>query len=296
MLNSVSRRLLDRRQILKSAAAAPIAAGALGLPFAALGLPLVALLSEYYSSELGLSLGVVGVVFMTVRLVDIFIDPVIGWAMDKTRTRFGRFRVWIALCLPVLFISTGFIFLAPEGVSAGYLWFWLLIIYTGFSMAALSQSSWGSVLSDDYDERTRVFAWWQMANIVGIICALLISAIAQNVLKLPYNIAIKAIGVFIMIMLPITIGLALWLVPEKLSNTGGHSIKLTDYFKMICRPNVIRILLADFWMGLGPGIMGALFFFYFMQVKGLSRAECSIAMLLYFGVSSFLRARKIGRS
>ncbi len=36
MTTPVSRRLLDRRQILKSAAAAPIAAGALGLPFAGL--------------------------------------------------------------------------------------------------------------------------------------------------------------------------------------------------------------------------------------------------------------------
>lgn len=253
-----------------------------GLPFAALGLPLAVILSEYYVTEIGLSLGTVGVVFMTVRLVDIFLDPLIGWAMDKTRTRFGRFKVWMAMCLPVLLISTGFIFLAPGGTSALYLWFWLLIIYTGFSMAALSQSSWGSVLSDNYDERTRIFAWWQMANIVGIIAVLLIPVIVQSVLNQSYRTAVQYMGIFIMILLPIMIGLALWIVPEKVSNTSGHDVKLTDYFKMLRRPNVIRILLADLLMGLAPGIMGALFFFYFMQVKGLSRAECSIAMLLYF--------------
>lgn len=253
-----------------------------GLPFAALGLPLAVILSEYYVTEIGLSLGMVGIVFMTVRLADIFTDPIIGWLMDKTRTRFGRFKVWMAMCLPVLLISTGFIFLAPTGVSPAYLWFWLLIIYTGFSMAALSQSSWGSVLSDSYDERTRIFAWWQMANIIGIISVLIIPVIVQSVIGESYRTAVRYMGIFIMVMLPVMIGLALWIVPEKVSNASTHDIKLTDYFKMIRRPNVIRILMADLWLGLAPGIMGALFFFYFMQVKGLSRAECSIAMLLYF--------------
>lgn len=252
------------------------------LPFAALGLPLAVIISEYYTSTLGLHLGVVGVVFMLVRLVDIFTDPLIGWAMDKTRTRFGRFKVWMLACLPVLFIGTGFLFLAPEGVSALYMGVWLFITYTGFSMASLSQASWGAVLSDDYDERTKIFAVWQVGNIVGMIMVLLIPVVTQYVFHAPYSVAVQAMGLFIMALLPVMIGLALWIVPERLSQASAHNIRLGDYFRMIRRPNVIRVLLADLLLGLAPGVMGALFFFYFMQVKGLSRAECSVAMALYF--------------
>ncbi|ESQ89602.1 hypothetical protein ABAC460_12090 [Asticcacaulis sp. AC460] len=252
------------------------------LPFAALGLPLAVILSEYYASEIGLSLGVVGAVFMVVRLFDIFVDPLVGWGMDKTRTRWGRFKLWMFICLPILFVSTGFIFLAPAGVSPIYLGCWLIIIYIGFSIAALSQSSWGSILTDNYNERTRIFAWWQMANIVGIIAVLLIPILVMNVMGGSKTLAVQAMGVFIMVLLPVMIGIALWVVPEKISNTSAHDVRLSDYFRMLRRPNVIRVLLADLWLGLAPGIMGALFFFYFIQTKGLNREQCNIAMFLYF--------------
>jgi GPH family glycoside/pentoside/hexuronide:cation symporter len=57
------------------------------LPLAALGLPLVVYLPEYYVSDLGLSLSVVGAAFLLVRLADIILDPILGGVMDRTRTR-----------------------------------------------------------------------------------------------------------------------------------------------------------------------------------------------------------------
>lgn len=252
------------------------------LPFAALGLPLAVILSEYYVSEIGIDLATVGYVFLIVKLIDIIVDPLVGWGMDVTRTRFGRFKLWMGICLPVLFISTGFIFLAPVGASPLYLAVWLMVIFIGFSIAALSQASWGSVLTTDYDERTRVFAWWQIGNIVGMIAVLLIPVIVQTGLKLPYRAAVQGMGLFIMALLPVAIALALWVVPERQSQTTGHGVRLSDYFRMLKRPNVIRVLLADLWLGLAPGVMGVLFFFYFMQIKHLTREQCSIAMVLYF--------------
>lgn len=250
------------------------------VPFAALGLPLVAILPEYYGTQLQLG-GIVGAIFFIVRCFDILIDPPLGYWMDRTRSRLGRFKLWILLCLPVLFVSTGFIFLAPKGVSTVYLGIWLFVLYVGFSMAALSQSSWGSVLSTDYNERSRIFAFWQVGNIFGIICAAVIPVAAQG-LGYSYIAGVQAVGLFIMLTLPITIGIALWLVPEKVSNAATHDLKLSHYFDMWKRKNVRCILWADLFMGLAPGIMGALLFYFFEQVKGLTRMESSIAMLLYF--------------
>ncbi|MGZ3306476.1 MAG: MFS transporter, partial [Asticcacaulis sp.] len=217
-----------------------------------------------------------------VRCFDIFVDPPLGYWMDRTRTRIGRFKLWMLLCLPVLFVATGFIFLAHVGVSAVYLGLWLFVLYVGFSMAALSQSSWGSVLSSDYNERSRIFAWWQVGNIVGIICAALIPVVVQGPFHQTYVLSVEIMGLFIMAVLPVTIGIALWIVPEKVSAASTHDIKLSHYFDMWKRPNVRRILWADLYMGLAPGVMGALFFYFFEETKGLTRLQSSIAMLLYF--------------
>ncbi|WP_155913744.1 MFS transporter [Asticcacaulis sp. AC466] len=250
------------------------------VPFAALGLPLVATLPEYYGTQLQLGL-VVGIVFAVVRAFDILVDPFLGHWMDRTRTRIGRFKLWMLICLPILFVSTGFIFMAHKGVTEIYLGLWLFVLYVGFSIAALAQASWGTVLSTDYNERSRIFAWWQIGNIVGILAAALIPVIVQS-LGHSYALGVQIMGGFIMLTLPITIGIALWVVPEKISETSTHDLKLSHYFDMWKRPNVRSILWADLFMGLAPGVMAALFFYFFEQTKGLTRMECNIAMLLYF--------------
>jgi Na+/melibiose symporter-like transporter len=250
------------------------------VPFAALGLPLVAILPEYYGTQLQLGL-VVGIVFTIVRLFDILIDPVLGHWMDRTRTKLGRFKLWMLICLPILFVSTGFIFLAQKGVGPVYLGLWLFVLYVGFSIAALSQASWGTVLSTDYNERSRIFAWWQVGNIIGIIMAAILPVIIQA-MGHSYVLGVQIMGGFIMLALPVTIGIALWIVPEKVSNTNTHDLKLSHYFDMWKRQNVRCILWADLFMGLAPGVMAALFFYFFEQTKGLTRMECNIAMLLYF--------------
>ncbi len=251
------------------------------VPFAALGLPIVVTLPEYYGTQLQLGADV-GLVFMIVRCFDILIDPFLGNWMDRTRTKLGRFKLWMLLCLPILLISTGFIFMAQYGVGKLYLGSWLFVLYVGFSMAALSQSSWGTVLSTDYNERSKIFAWWQVGNIFGIIMAAIIPVIGQGTFHLSYAACVQIMGLFIMVTLPISIGLALWIVPEKVSNTSTHDLKLSHYFDMWKRKNVRCILWADLFMGLAPGVMAALFFYFFEQTKGLTRFESSVAMLLYF--------------
>ena len=70
------------------------------LPLAGLGLPLVVHLPTYYAREIGLPLAAVGSAFLMVRLIDVVFDPLIGWGMDRTRTRLGRFRPWLIAATP----------------------------------------------------------------------------------------------------------------------------------------------------------------------------------------------------
>ena len=99
--------MVDRRSSRSLAAfAAPC------LPLAALGLPLVVYLPEFYVSELGLSLGVVGAAFLIVRLIDIVFDPLIGGIMDRTRTKWGRFRPWLMAGSPLVMIGAFALFMA----------------------------------------------------------------------------------------------------------------------------------------------------------------------------------------
>jgi len=177
----------------------------------------------------------------------------------------------------------GSAFLAPKGVGPVYLGAVLFLTYIGYSMAALSHSGWGSVLHDDYNERTRVFAFWQAANIIGILLIIFVPVIIMNYGGGTHQEFVRAMGIVIMALLPLMIGLAAYFVPENTKSYGqSHEVKLSDYIMILRFKDVRRVLFSDFFLGLAPGIMGALFFFYFIHIKGLTREDCNLAMLAYF--------------
>ncbi|KAK0340541.1 hypothetical protein LTR94_030088, partial [Friedmanniomyces endolithicus] len=91
------------------------------LPLAAFGVALPVTLPEFYATFVGLELGMVAAVFMAVRLIDIVFDPFIGWGMDKTKTRFGRYRPWMAVSVPILMLAAWMMFVQVKpGAGAGF--------------------------------------------------------------------------------------------------------------------------------------------------------------------------------
>jgi GPH family glycoside/pentoside/hexuronide:cation symporter len=252
------------------------------LPLAGLGLPLVVYLPEFYASDLGLSLSAVGLAFTTVRLLDMAFDPFIGSVMDRTRTPIGRFRMWFAISAPILMLAAFMLFMAKPGVTTLYLWFWLLVVYGGFSIASLAQLSWGAVLSPDYNQRSRIYAWWQGGNVVGMILVLTLPAMLPLVGIKGHGVGVAAMGWFIVALLPLTVALAIWRVPEPMITTPPKKSGLAEYFALLKRPSVVRLLVADFLVGVGPSITGALFFFFFERVKGFDKGTASLLLLVYF--------------
>ncbi|HEV7228125.1 MFS transporter [Brevundimonas sp.] len=253
------------------------------LPLAAFGVALPVVLPDYYARHVGLDLAVVGYIFMAVRAIDIVLDPLIGSAMDRTRTRWGRYRPWMAASAPVLMLAALMIFvMVRPGAGPGYLFGWLLVLYLGFSVGTLSQLGWASVLAPEYDQRSRVYAWWQAFNIVGVIAILILPAAIVQLGLGDYVAGVHVMGWAIFAALPLTISLALAAVPEPINPGDAPHGGWRIYVDLLKRPTVSRLLLADLLLGIAPGVTGALLFFFFDEIKGYGQAEASIFMLLYF--------------
>ena len=260
-----------------------IAFSAPTLPLAALGLPLVVYLPEYYANHLGLNLAMVGFAFMAVRFSDIFLDPLFGEMMDRTRTRLGRFRPWMLLSMPILVVSTYMLFMAEKGVGPIYLWFWLAVTYISYSAVVLAHTSWASVLSSDYDQRSRIYGYWQVGNVIGMILVLALPPILTAVAHMDYVGGLQSMGWFIVLLLPITILWASKAVGEPVKLAPVHrAFSLKAYFDLFKSDSVRRIMIADLALGLAPGITGALFFFFFEQIKNLNKTEAGLMLLVYF--------------
>lgn len=252
------------------------------LPYAAVGLPLAVSLPAFYSQYVGLDLALVGSAFLFVRLIDIFFDPIVGWGMDRTRNRWGPYRTWLTAGTPILMLAVAFIFFVKPGAGFAYLFGWLLVLYLGFSITTLAQLAWGAVLAPQYDERSRLYGWWQCANIVGVLIALFIPTIVLKAGLGTYEDGVRAMGWFIVVSLPVTLLAAVLIAPEPQTVKRQPHGALKAWIALIMRPVVRKVLWCDLFLGVAPGITGALLFFYFESIKGFDRGQSQIFMVLYF--------------
>ena len=238
-------------------------------------------LAPYYAGHYGMSLATVGLAFMAVRLVDTFFDPFIGVAMDKTRSRFGRYRPWLAAGAPVLMVAVYMLFNAPSGVSIAYLIGWLFIYYIGTSLITLSHASWASAIAANYNERSRVFGVIQLIGVIGATITIILPiAMAKRDGHSGHG-DVSAMGLFITAAAGVGILLALLRTPERASTKPPEVARLRDYWDMVSRPDMRRIIIADFCLALGPGWMAALYIFYFHEARGFTVANASLLLLVY---------------
>jgi len=257
-----------------------LAFASVSIPIAALQLAISVHLPRYFAASVGLEVAVVGLAFGLVRLIDIPIDAGIGVIMDRTRTAFGRYRIWMLAGVPVLMMGFYMLLNAPQGVGLGYLVGWLLVMYLGYSGVYLSHLAWGARLAPTYQQRSRIFGAITGLGVVGAMAVLLIPVIMG---QLGYTEAqgVRAMIWFIIGATPITAFVVLASTRETLAKDHSVNFKARDYIALITRGNVMRLLAADFFVTLGPGWMAALYLFYFRDSRGFSIAEANVLLMIY---------------
>jgi GPH family glycoside/pentoside/hexuronide:cation symporter len=287
------------RKNLPTRLLAPFASAA--MPVAALGIPLTVYLPNYYASHLGLSLAAVGAAFSIVRLIDIIFDPMIGVAINATRTRFGRFRVWMIAGAPLLMLAAFMIFMAEPGISSVYMIGWLLVLYAGFSMLTLGHSAWAAALVPEYHQRSLVYGWMQAVGVIAVVIVLSLQPIMATVWHKSIAQGVQAMGWFIIVITPLTILLCAFVVGEPKQSEKTERVTLRDYWVMFARPSLLRMLGADLALALGPAITAALYIFFFTQALGFTRTQTNVLLLIYimaglFGAPTWATvARRLGK-
>jgi len=276
---------LSKGQPVTPAAPLPIASvlafASASIPIQALVLAITVHLPRYFASHIGLELAVVGAAFAMVRLVDIPIDVMMGVAMDRTRSRFGRYRLWLMMGAPVLMGGLYLLLRADSSTTQLGLSASLLFLYLGYSMVYLSHLAWGGVLGTSYHQRSRVFGAVIGLGVLGAVAVLIVPIIMQR-LGAGEGDGVRAMVWFIIGATPVTVLLVVATTREPITReTGAAAFRVADYWSLLRRGNVIRLLLADLCVTLGPGWMAALYLFYFKDSRGFDTATANLLLLIY---------------
>lgn len=91
-------------------------------------------LMYYYNTVLGISATFIGVLFMIARVFDALNDPIMGVIVEKTHTRFGKFRPWILGGTIVnAFVLIG-LFAVPKALEGASLLVYASVMYIVWGM------------------------------------------------------------------------------------------------------------------------------------------------------------------
>jgi len=249
-------------------------------------IPMVLYLPLVYSRDLGLDLADIGLLLMVARISDVITDPLIGWLSDRTKSRWGRRKPWLAAGAPVMMLAA-FMLFAPQGpVSNLYLLGWAVVLWFGWTMINIPYYAWGAELSDDYHERTRITGWRQAFGFAGNISVLLIPVIASQLFGfggVPSE-SMVIIGGMALVLLPLMVGLMLWKVPERRGLSVPHTPLVKNLRGMLGNGTFLLLFFGFMLMAMGTTMVGTLFMLYATFVMGLGDQAQPI-LLAYFAVN-----------
>lgn len=193
----------------------------------------------YYSQEIGLSLAVVGAVFLAGRLFEAVSDPLIGALSDRTVSRFGRRRPWMAVGVPLALVAAWFLLTPSPGVSAWYLLGWLLAFYVGWTLVFIPHQTWGGELAAGYHERTRVAGFRETGAFVGYLLAAIVPLVwwksVRGVDAPSFEQIVQAVGVFFAIALPLAVLWCFAAVPAVRQGEGESPPSWRELYAIVAR-------------------------------------------------------------
>ncbi|MEG1366956.1 MAG: glycoside-pentoside-hexuronide (GPH):cation symporter, partial [Oscillospiraceae bacterium] len=146
---------------------------------------------KFYTDIFGLTAAFVGVLFLVARVWDAVDDPLMGMVVDRTRTKWGRFRPWLLfMALPVgIFMVLNFS--APDLPATSkmvYAAITYFLMSVAFSSVDIPYWSLPAAITTDPQERTKIYSLSKMgANVisalVGMVTIPLVQVLGKGNLK-----------------------------------------------------------------------------------------------------------------
>lgn len=113
----------------------------------------------FYTDVLGLTPAEAGLVFFIASMWDGVTDPVMGWLIEKTRTRWGKYRPYLLLAAVPFAASFAALFFSPD-LSGRGLFVWCLVMHvvfrTCYTAIYIPYTGLIARLSSDADERASI--------------------------------------------------------------------------------------------------------------------------------------------
>jgi GPH family glycoside/pentoside/hexuronide:cation symporter len=256
---------------------------------AVVGIPVYVYLPKFYTDVVGINIASLGVILFSVRIFDAVTDPAIGYLSDRTLTRFGRRRPYIAVGAVCVALTMYFLF-TPPAASPAFETVWFAVFVYGlflfWTIVVVPYESLGPEITFDYHDRTSLFAMRDGLLIAGTLAAASSPALVKWAFNLPGNASGERATYFWIAVIygPLIVGTCWWCVlsvKELPHAQAGKRVTLWKGLQQVMHNRPFMVLLAAYTISaIGNNLPATLILYYVEYVLVSDLAD--LFLLIYF--------------
>jgi glycoside/pentoside/hexuronide:cation symporter, GPH family len=235
--------------------------GAPSFAGAAMIIPIFIHMPKFYADIVLVPLGYLAMAIAIARSLDALSDPLMGWISDHTHTRLGRRRPYMLLGAPLCGIAFFALLNPPKSLTGGRasVWFGVtFILYFIFhTIYVLPHYALGPELTNNYHERSSLFAWRESFTILGTIVAAAAPGVMMQTLHLNDRQVFFRLGIFFGVTLTVLYSLLVVTVKERPDFVARESNPLVPGVRRALRNRPFAILLGSYVVGSVTGAIPA---------------------------------------
>jgi glycoside/pentoside/hexuronide:cation symporter, GPH family len=252
--------------------------GFLALPVAFAGLPIYILAPDFYATQYGLSLALLGVILLALRIFDAVQDPIIGWLSD----RHSRHVMPIMIGSAILLSLGIYALFHPQGEDAA-LWFTIsmLVTVTAYSVLSINLNALGALWSQDINQRTRITSTREMFGLLGLLIAVMLPETLKRYGEAG-NVYTTYSSILLGLMLAGILLFARWLKQQPITRSMYRVTPHGIWGQLFALPVVTRRFFLVYGITVLASSIPAILVLFFIRDRLGAEAYSGLFLLLYF--------------
>jgi GPH family glycoside/pentoside/hexuronide:cation symporter len=233
--------------------------GSVSLPLAIISYPLAVWIPRLYSTEIGIDLGLIGLVIFFAAIFDAISDPAMGFMSDRFQTRWGRRKPWIVIGVPIYAVAVWMLLNPDQGSTVLYLALFFILLRLATTILGLPYAAWGMELSAEYHTRTMIQSAREKYVLAGLIVASAIVLISEEVFdNRSASFVLSNFSWVIVTLLPLTAILVILKVPE-VAVPKAPSVSIVASLRQMTRNKLFfRLLMIELLIAGGENFRNTL--------------------------------------
>lgn len=257
--------------------------GSVSLPLAIISYPLGVWIPRLYSTEIGIDLGLIGLVMFSAAIFDAVSDPLMGFFSDRWQTRWGRRRPWLAVGVPLYAFAVWMLLNPDSGATVFYLATFFILLRAATTVLGLPYAAWGMELSGEYHTRTMIQSAREKYVMIGLMTASGIVLVSEEVFnQTAASFVLSNFSWVIVTVLPVTAMLVIWRVPEVPTFNAPRVALWSSLKRMYDNKLFFRLLIIELLIAGGENFRNTLSLFFVQDYIGAE--SVGRLYVLYFGV------------